>query len=55
VHKKFVCVFFILSLASAGAYAQAPFHNWSKRFGDTGMDSGQSLAVDDSGNLYTTG
>ncbi len=30
-------------------------HLWSKRFGSTGMDEGNSLAIDAAGNVYLTG
>ncbi|MBK8846296.1 MAG: SBBP repeat-containing protein [Bacteroidetes bacterium] len=35
--------------------AQAPDWQWAKGIGGTGDDRGGSIAVDDSGNIYTTG
>lgn len=52
---KSACLFLLLFLAFNAVTAQTPYHNWSKRFGDSGGDSGQSLVVDDNGNLYVAG
>ncbi|MFC1735979.1 SBBP repeat-containing protein [Candidatus Hydrogenedentota bacterium] len=40
---------FVSKLDSTGAFA------WAMRFGGTGLDGGRSVAVDGSGNVYTTG
>ncbi|HTN20289.1 MAG TPA: SBBP repeat-containing protein [Pelobium sp.] len=40
---------FIQKLTSDGSFV------WAKRIGDTGSDVGNSIAVDASGNVYTTG
>ena len=40
---------FILKLDATGNFL------WAKSMGDTGWDRGYSIAVDDSGNVYTTG
>ena len=49
-------------MLSAGArdaflvkYSAAGAHVWSKRFGSTGQDSGSSVAVDASGNVFVAG
>lgn len=36
-------------------YGPTGAHVWSKRFGDTGVDEANSVAVDDSGNVFLTG
>jgi len=38
-----------------GAFAQVPGLVWAKRIGSTSSDIGQSIALDGSGNVYTTG
>jgi hypothetical protein len=50
------------ALSSAGGrdaflvkYSSAGAHLWSKRFGSTGQDSGSSVAVDSSGNVFVAG
>ncbi len=40
---------YVLRLTTAGAYS------WSKSIGGTGVDAGYATAVDQSGNVYTTG
>ncbi|MRG96174.1 hypothetical protein GF068_30260 [Polyangium spumosum] len=40
---------FLVKLDAAGA------HVWSERYGATGTQSGQDVAVDDAGNVYITG
>ena len=40
---------FVSKLNSAGEFV------WAKQFGDVGSDQGRSVAVDSSGNVYTTG
>jgi len=44
-----------LLLAAPAAHAFTPAHLWSQRFGSTGDDYGQSVAVDGSGNVFVTG
>ena len=47
--------FFFLLLFSNFSYAQYPTLDWVKGFGGSNFDEGYSLAVDDSGNVLTTG
>ena len=55
--KKYFLGLFILTwtliLTTSSAAAQA--HLWSKRFGDTSLDLGQSVTIDGSGNVFVTG
>ncbi|MBK8846298.1 MAG: SBBP repeat-containing protein [Bacteroidetes bacterium] len=54
---KYCYVFTIalVLLAFAGANAQAPDWQWAKGIGGTGGDLSYSIAVDKTGNIYTTG
>ena len=51
--KEFIWIIF-LSLLSSSLYSQ-PTLNWLKRIGGTNVDQGNSIAVDEFGNVYTTG
>src|SRR5258706_9393404 len=51
--RKIITILFV-SL-SFNSFSQAPNWLWSKACGSTGDDSGLSIALDASGNIYTTG
>jgi gliding motility-associated-like protein len=51
--KKFVWII-CLFLLSSSLFSQ-PTLNWLKRIGGTNVDQGNSIAVDEFGNVYTTG
>ncbi|MEX0811607.1 MAG: SBBP repeat-containing protein [Chitinophagales bacterium] len=38
-----------------GTYAQEPEFEWAKAMGGTNREEGNSIVIDDSGNVYTTG
>ncbi len=54
--KKLTVLFFILGLSTSTSLAQeAPVIEWAKSMGGTQGDFGQDIAIDASGNVYSTG
>ena len=55
--KKKITLLLVVMLTevSIPSFAQAPDWLWAKAMGGTSDDRGYSVAVDDSGNVYTTG
>jgi hypothetical protein len=54
LHALALCIA-IIGLSADTAHALTPTHLWSQRFGSTGSDTGNSVAVDASGNVFMTG
>ena len=52
IRTMYCCV--IIMIIAAATWA-TPEHEWSRRFGDTGIDLGWSIAVDNQGNVFATG
>jgi len=52
---KKIVTFLMLSLLSMYVMAQQPQFEWAKRFGGMGGDGGMSIALDNTGNVYTAG
>jgi uncharacterized membrane protein YqhA len=52
--KRIFTLFFAI-IFSGNVFSQAPGWLWAKAMGGTGPDVGYSIALDDSGNVYTTG
>ncbi len=48
------CVCVLVVFAATSAFA-SPSHLWSKHFGSTGTDGGQSVAFDADGNVFVSG
>ena len=52
--KHIALVFFLITFALP-LYSQSIFFKWAKQLGGTADAEGRSIAVDDVGNVYTTG
>ena len=52
--KSFISIFFIV-IITQNTYAQNVHFDWAKQMGGTGAESGNAIAQDASGNIYTTG
>ncbi len=53
--KKFYYTSIVICILSVNINAQSPAYTWAKQFGGSGGESGRSVAVDTSGNVYSTG
>ncbi len=51
----FIVVAFYVMVPSVPARAVTPLHFWSQRFGSTGTDGGQRVAVDANGDVFVVG
>ena len=55
MNKKILLLFVMLLMSISAMKAQAPNTTWAKKMGGTGSDNGKGIAVDATGNVYTTG
>jgi hypothetical protein len=53
--KKFYYSIITICILFTNTYAQSPNYTWAKQFGGTNGESGRSVAVDNNGNVYSTG
>ncbi|MDH4038459.1 MAG: SBBP repeat-containing protein [Candidatus Krumholzibacteria bacterium] len=52
---RFVIASILVTAAPSVLWAATPVHLWSQRFGDIGYDTGNSIAIDGSGNILVAG
>jgi Beta-propeller repeat len=55
MNKKILLLFAMVLMSISAMKAQAPNTLWAKKMGGTGSDIGKGIAVDATGNVYTTG
>jgi len=55
MRKNYISFTLIFIISTFLSGAQVPIFQWAKSFGGVGGDVGNSIAVDASGNVYTTG